>query len=146
MKVLSRTIYAVAKCEATPEFSIKFSVKDKNAVSDQLLINAAENARNKADILARASGVRLGELISIDYSWGELHLYSQTEYDVLYDAAPMLSESINIEPEDINVKDTVTFVWEILSSRLPGSRVEESSNMRNKGETGEPSETTEKVS
>ena len=26
------------------------------------------------------SGVTLGELVSIDYNWGELHLYSPTHY------------------------------------------------------------------
>ena len=114
MKLLSDTIYAIAHCVAKPEFSIQFSVKDKNAVSEQLLVSAAENAKSKAEILARATGVKLGDLVAIDYSWGELRLYSETEYDSCSPCSSMEAEPIDIEPEDIDVKDSVTFVWEIV--------------------------------
>ena len=113
MPKLSETLFAISNCPTKPEFSIKFSVKDKNAVSEELLISATNNARAKAEILAKAAGVKLVELISIDYSWGELHLYSDTQYaDELCEAAPT-SGSIDISPEDIDVKDTVTFTWSI---------------------------------
>ena len=71
----------------------------------------------KAEILCQASGAKLGELISIDYSWGEINVYSDTGYGVerscMMKADACLSD-IDIEPDDVKVKDTVTFVWEIL--------------------------------
>ena len=92
----------------------KFSIKDMAAVSEDLLISTTENAKKKAEILAKASGVILGDLVSIDYNWGELHLYSQTRY-AMEDKLMKMSESYapDIEPNDIDVSDTVTFVWEI---------------------------------
>ena len=107
---------AIAVCIAEPELNVQFTVKDKKSVNAALLENACVNAKAKAGILAKASGVSLGDLISIDYNWGELHLFSQTQYDMedacmrMASAAPT---SIEIEPDDINISDSVTFVWEI---------------------------------
>ena len=112
MPLLSTTFAALAQCPANPEFSVQFTVKDKDAVNDELLRLAAKNARAKAGILAEASGVRLGELISVDYSWGELRLVSATTYDS--GRNQMLSKramDIDVEPDDIVVNDTVNFVW-----------------------------------
>ena len=113
---LSQTLGAIAPCIAEPELNVQFTVKGKEAVNAALLENACVNAKAKASILAKASGVTLGNLISIDYNWGELHLFSPTQYDMedacmrMASAAPT---SIEIEPDDIEVSDSVTFVWEI---------------------------------
>ncbi len=113
---LSKTLGAIAGCIAEPELNVHFTVKDRDAVNTALLESACVNARTKADILAKASGVTLGELLSVDYNWGELQLYSPTRYGMenacmlKADAAP---RSIEIEPDDIDVTDSVTFVWEI---------------------------------
>jgi uncharacterized protein YggE len=52
MKLLVATLAAIAECDANPEFSIRFSVKDGNAVSEQFLVSAVENATAKARVLA----------------------------------------------------------------------------------------------
>ena len=94
---------------------MQFTVKDKGAVDAALLQSACANAKAKAEILTKASGVTLGELVSIDYNWGELHLYSPTHYEMEADclmkicAAPT---AMDIEPDDIDISDSVTFVWE----------------------------------
>lgn len=113
---LSRAIVAVANSIAKPELNIAFTVKDQTAVQEEMLKDAVANAREKAEILCRASAVRLGTLLSIDYNWGELSLLSDTRCGFSEEGArsPMLMRNIDIEPEDIQVSDTVTFVWEIL--------------------------------
>ena len=53
---------------------------------------------------------------SIDYNWGELHLYSPTRYEMEADCLMKISAAptaMDIEPDDIDVSDSVTFVWEI---------------------------------
>lgn len=75
-----------------------------------------EEYPEKAEILTKASGVTLGELVSIDYNWGELHLYSPTRYEMEDDCLMKISAAptaMDIEPDDIDVSDSVTFVWEI---------------------------------
>lgn len=115
-RLLSKSLGAITACFAEPELSVRFTVKDKDAVSTALLESACVNAKAKAEILARASSVTLGSLVSIDYSWGELHLYSPTHYEIEERCIPMpcaADHDIKIEPDDIDVSDSVTFVWEI---------------------------------
>ena len=81
-KQLANVISAIADCGAQPELSIAFTVKNPARVSEELLISATENARAKAEILCKASGSTLGQLLNIDYNWGELNVYSRTSYEV----------------------------------------------------------------
>ena len=113
-KRLAKALSEISKCIAKPEISIDFTVKDSSAVSGELLKAAVKNAREKAEILCAASGAKLGGLLSIDYNWGELHLYSATDYDV-EEKCMMMGEAddMGIEPEEINARDTATFEWEI---------------------------------
>lgn len=114
MKRLSRLFSILSKCSTKPEFSVMFSVKDKEAVSKALLINAVENAKAKAEILAEASGVKLGKIITIDYNWSEIQFNSLTRYNSIDQVQSCVeAPSLDIEPDDINVRDTITFVWEI---------------------------------
>lgn len=112
---LSQALSAIAMCLSHPQVSIAFTVKDATAVNEEMLRSATANAKRKAQILCEASGVELGTLIAIDYNWGELDIYSHTRYDMAEEclAAPMMAKSIDIEPDDIDVSDTATFVWEI---------------------------------
>ena len=68
-------------------------------------------------ILSSSSGVTLKDLISINYDFKDISLYSNTEYTV-ENRCMMQAESylanVNIEPDDIKITDTITFVWEII--------------------------------
>lgn len=113
---LSKVLGAIAVCIAEPELNVQFTVKDKEAVDAALLQSACANAKAKAEILTKASGVTLGELVSIDYNWSELHLYSLTHYEMdppCMARASAAPTAMDIEPDDIDVSDSVTFVWEI---------------------------------
>ena len=112
---LSRTLSAIAGCLSHPQLSIAFTVKDATAINEEMLRSATINAKRKAEILCEASGAKLGNLIAIDYNWGELDIYSHTRFDCCEEAmAPMKACSIDIDPEDIDVSDTATFVWELV--------------------------------
>jgi len=115
VKRLSQALSALAGCTSHPQLSVSFVVKDASAVNEEMLRSAAANARRKAEVLCDASGAALGKLISIDYNWSELDVRSGTRYSIAEDcmAAPMMAKVINIEPDDIDVSDTATFVWEI---------------------------------
>jgi len=114
MSLLGKTLGAISRCSAKPNFNIKFSVKDPTAISEQLLQSAIENAKWKATVLAKSAGVSLGDIQRIDYNWSELRLYSNTEYhmddDIMCEAAiaPM-----DITPEDIKMTDSASITWAI---------------------------------
>lgn len=116
MDKLSMTLAAIADCEAHPQLSVAFTIKDPTSIKEELLRAAAANAKQKAEILCAASGVKLGSLTNIDYNWSEINIHSNTRYEdnCLRGAAVMSAKSIDIAPEDIDLNDTATFVWEIL--------------------------------
>lgn len=114
MKRLAEVITAISQSESTPEFDIKFSIKDNRAVNDALLKAASDNAHRIANTLAKTNKLQLGNLIRIDYSWIDVELHAKT--DVLIHAnemprARVLSEFV---PEDIEVSDSLLFVWELI--------------------------------
>ena len=110
---LSEALSAIAGSLSDPQLSVAFTVKDATAVNEEMLRSAAVNARRKAEILCAASGAKLGELVAIDYNWSELDIYSHTRFCCSEDVGElkMKAASIDIDPEDIDVCDTATFVW-----------------------------------
>ena len=114
MDRLSAVIAEISACSSEPEFSIQFGVNDEEAVKAQLLRSAAEDAARKAEILASASGVRLGELVSIDYRMDGVSLRSPTNFAMPLMADRAVSKAaIDIAPENISATENANFVWEI---------------------------------
>ena len=71
--------------------------------------------KEKAKVLAEAAGVSLGDIVTIDYSWDELEIVSRPVERCMMSAANDIADSyqMDIEPDDIEVSDTVTILWEI---------------------------------
>lgn len=114
-KRLAQTLTAVSDSGADAEFSIKFTVKNPEMISAELLESAAANARQKAETLCAASGAKLGALISIDYDWTDINVYSPSAYKMDMERGVAAAASVpEFEPEDIRSRDTAAFVWELL--------------------------------
>ncbi len=62
----------------------------------------------KAERLAAAAGVELGELLDIDYSWSEVRFDSSIELTV---HAAMAPPDYDVSPEDVAVEALVNVVW-----------------------------------
>ena len=115
---LGRILYALANCIVRPEFRISYTVKDPEATKNLLLGKAITDAAEKAAVLTRAGGVRLKDIQSIDYSWGEIDFeYRPMRGDARIECCSVQMSAkryeLDIEPDDIDVSDTVTVVWEI---------------------------------
>ena len=118
---LGKVLYALANCPLKPEFRLSYTVSDPEAAKNDLLGKAVTDAKEKASVLTQAAGVTLKDIQSIDYSWGEIDFEYRPMNRMLmadeYLARPMAAESpsydMDIEPDDIEVPDTVTVLWEI---------------------------------
>ena len=115
---LGKILYALAHCAVQPEFKISYTVGDPEKVKNELLGKAVTDAEEKASILTQAAGVALKDIQSIDYSWGQINFEVQPMSRMLMEenyAPPLGDESydMDIEPDDIDVSDTVTVIWEI---------------------------------
>ena len=113
---LGKMLYALAHCPLSPEFSIEYTVSDPEASKNELLGKAVKDSLKKASVLVEAADVKLGKIINIDYSWEEIDFVSKPlqemslrccELDESYSA----SYDMDIEPDDIDITDTVTVVW-----------------------------------
>ncbi len=109
---LNAAVDTIATCLAQPKISIAFTIKDIDAFNDKILKAAARDAQRKAKILCKASGVKLGKLINIDYSWSELNIRHE---NILCQESAIADKksSFNFQPDDIKASDTVDFYWEI---------------------------------
>lgn len=115
-ELLGKILYAVAHAPAKPEFSIEYTVSDPESSKNILLANAIKDSKEKAIVLCDAAEVELGEIITIDYSWGEIDFVTRPMESDLCEMRMMEapgSYNIDIEPDDIDVTDTVTAVWKI---------------------------------
>lgn len=117
---LGKVLYALAKCPAKPEFRLSYTVSDPEAVKNELLGKAVADSREKAAVLTGAAGVALQDVQSIDYSWGQIDFEVRPMDRVMAMSRYSMDESmeagsydLDVEPDDIEVSDTVTVVWEI---------------------------------
>ncbi len=111
-ELLGKTLFKLGQSKFAPEFRISFTVSDPEAAKNELLGKAVQDAVEKAEVLAKAAGLSLGAIQTVDYSWGEINLeVSPIEKSMMCpDAAP---SEMDIEPNDLEMADTVTVVWEI---------------------------------
>ncbi|WP_024865654.1 SIMPL domain-containing protein [Butyrivibrio sp. FCS014] len=115
---LGKILYALANAkDIHPDFRLSYTVKDPEASKNELLGKAVADAKAKAEVLSTAAGVNLNSIKNIDYSWGEIQFeYTPMHRDMICSKAMpdgTGSFDMNIEPDDIEVSDTVTVVWEI---------------------------------
>ena len=119
---LGKILYALAHAKVKPELQFSYTVKDPEASKNALLAAAMEDAKAKAAILAGASGVKLGDVLRIDYSFAQIdftcrpmngNLMMAKAYGAVDECAR--SYDMDIEPDDIEVSDTVTVVWKLIA-------------------------------
>lgn len=117
-RLLGKVLYAMSHCQAKPEFQITYTIKNEEDAKNLLLKRAVEDSKKKAKILAEAAEINLGNIICIDYSWEKIHFTSSPVNRMAIPYTAMQEEcgasyDINIEPDNIEVSDTVTIMWEI---------------------------------
>lgn len=118
---LLKAINAISNCVSDPKLSIVFTVKDEEAVKDKLMQSAGENARRRAKILCEAAGGKLGNLITVNYNWNDISIFSETRFNPLCDTAvlddcfvsKLLMAPKSMQPDDIELSDNAVFIWEI---------------------------------
>ncbi|MBR6322220.1 MAG: SIMPL domain-containing protein [Lachnospiraceae bacterium] len=114
---IGRIFAMVAGLSGKPEFYVEYTVKDTEGARNELLKNAVADSKLKAEVLAEAAGVRLGEIATIDYSWGEVEFVARPmnkmSRALMAEAAVEDSMDFDVVPDDIKVDDTVTVVWSL---------------------------------
>ncbi len=118
-KVLSNLVFSFIESNLSPEFSIDYTIDDESREEyrAKIIEQSVQNAKEKAYVLAKAAGVKLGDIINIDYSDKALDYFSRRmDYSLAESKFMRSADSIDfdIEPDDIAITDNVNIVWEIL--------------------------------
>lgn len=109
--LLGQVIEALNSCTIKPDISINYTIADPEPAKNSLLAKAVADSQAKAQELTRAAGVELGNVLTIDYSWGEINIVRNYDMDTKFDSC--CDQCIDFTPEDIDLSDTVTVVWSI---------------------------------
>ena len=109
---LNAAVDTIAISLAQPKISIAFTIKNTDAFADEILKSATLDARRKAEIICAASGVKLGKLLEIFYTWTEINVREE-QLTVCQKYEATEDTSFDFRPEEIKGSDTVEFIWEI---------------------------------
>lgn len=116
-KKLAKCIDTIVDSVAEPNFSISFEVENEKPLKEKAMGNAVQDAKRKAEVLAKSAGVKLGSLVSIDHSFSQINIYRPRTLNMEYDGVRAKSsasaslEGMNVE--DLFVDANVTVQWEI---------------------------------
>jgi uncharacterized protein YggE len=111
-ELLNQVLRQIASGHSGAEVSLSFSVRDKDALRRKVLTQAVQTAKENAETLASAAGVKLGKLVQVDYGWAEVQIYHR-ELSMACAGPPPSGFDADIEPEDVRAEDNVTLVYEI---------------------------------
>lgn len=110
-KTIDEVLDALSKNETKPEIRLEFTLADEEASRATLIADAMRDSKNKAEVLANAAGVKLGNIVKIDYGWEMCRNF--VEPIGLYGGPDKRIANFNFEPDDIELEDQVKVVWEI---------------------------------
>lgn len=111
--LINKVLNNILNLNTPIEFNMTFGVMDKESCLKFLLENAITNAKQKANIIASASEVRLREIIAIDYSFSEVHFRSDLVMDMSTNVMRDHDPFPDMNPEDIQLTENVTIAWRI---------------------------------
>jgi len=110
-KLLSKVLRGLAKTNVAPKGDINYILKNDEPAKNEMLAKAVADSRKKAEVLCMAAGVKLGEVNTINYSWGEIEFVSRSECCDMELAEAGCACDMEMTPDDIDVTDTVTVEW-----------------------------------
>ena len=94
------------------KIQLSFSVADKEALQAKAVELAVQKAKEKAEIISKAAGVKLGTIQEINYGWNEIRIYEET--DRICSSPPGPCASPDITPAEVHASDNVTIIYEIV--------------------------------
>lgn len=116
-KILGDLLYAFSKSGIEPRFKIGYTVEEeeKEKYRDILIKESIKNAKKRAKILAKASGLELNKIYRIDYLEKSIDMY-EDYYNVSSKAMAMEQEgtyNFDIDVADLILSDSVNVTWKI---------------------------------
>ena len=114
---LGKILYALSHLSVVPSITISYFCSDVESIKNKLLSLAIIDAKQKASLLTNEAGVKLCEILDIDYSW--INVSFETS-DIRF-CQPMMLEDfraskaydVDFEPDDVQTSDSVRITFRI---------------------------------
>ena len=110
--MVNNIVKGVGKFIQGAQINIGYTQKDPRPTQLKMLERAVTDARDKAQIMAKAAGRELGEVKEIEYGEMEVHIYSEAR--AIHNAEEAKASTVNsldLTPDDLAVSDNVNVVW-----------------------------------
>ncbi len=105
MELTGRILAALAGSGAAPEIATEYLLSDREALRGELLARAVKDAKARAKAIAKAAGVKLGDVLSVQNGGHGM--------PVVRAAAFRADSGAELEPEDMVLTDEVNAVFAI---------------------------------
>lgn len=111
-KILSSIVQQIGQLLYDAEINIGYTVKEPRPAELRMLEKAVKDATEKAEIMSKAAGCKLGLVKEIDYSEQHIEIYSQVrEMKCGEEAMCADASSLDIHPDDLAGTQNVTITW-----------------------------------
>ena len=117
--LLNKIVRGVGKFVKDAQISIGYTIRDPRPLQLKMLERAVKDATEKAQIMAKAAGCKLGSVINIQYGFHEIHVYSEARnIHSNSEALACDSNSLDISPDDLAMSDNVKVEWELVNDNI----------------------------
>lgn len=115
--LLNKIVRGIGQFVEGADIHIGYTVMDPRPAQLKMLERAVKDARDKAEIMAKALDCKLGDVVNIDYGLHEVHVYAEARnIHCNAEASACTSDSLDITPEDLSVNDNVQVEWELIKA------------------------------
>lgn len=129
MEIISDLMERISKLEKPPKYNMTFNIKEKENAKKEVMSEAYIKAKEKAEIIAMASGKKLKDCIKVDFRPFEERIISnsrmadsdlsalfeeETEIGSVHSKARKSTRDViqNIfTPEDVEIRETLYCLW-----------------------------------
>lgn len=93
-------------------FGFDYAVTDEDGAYDAAAADAVKKAVKKANVLAAAAGVKLGDIASISFNASPRNIFSPRMCKT-NDRAAVMTASVDVAPRELSFSESVEMVWEL---------------------------------
>ena len=114
--LLSSLVNSISTLDSSTNVTFNFGLKDEEVARRSLYEKSYDDALLKAETLAKVTGQRLGNILSIDSRGANYNIFSSTNFDNrILTSLSNASVGLNfIHPEDIEISESILVKWTVI--------------------------------
>ena len=114
--LLSNLVNSISTLDSSTNVTFNFGLKDEEVARRSLYEKSYDDALLKAETLAKVTGQRLGNILSIDSRGANYNIFSSTNIDNrMLTSLSNASVGLNfIHPEDIEISESILVKWTVI--------------------------------